>query len=420
MPVIFRRPQRNGPVKRSTTMPMSISACEWGLRWLSIVAMTTAVVACGGGSPGTATPKTTLSPAAALGEKIFSDASLSTSGQMSCATCHSRLTAHATNDPDDVVPAGGAALVTAGFRNAPSLRYLSLTPAFFFDNEGTPTGGFDRDGRADSLLVQAERPFLAAHEMANESVSAVIEKIKGATYADEFRRVFGAGILDSPDEAFDRVRFSLARYQQEDDEFHPFDSKYDLFLAGEVALTARESRGLALFNDPDKGNCAACHPSDRGTNGAPPLFTDFTYDNIGVPRNAAIPANGDSGYFDLGLCGPFRTDLALRTDLCGAFKVPTLRNVAVTAPYFHNGRFKTLRDVIAFYVRRDTNPEEWYPFAPDGSVNKFDDLPAAYRANVNTSEVPYNRKPGDPPALSPDEIDLVVEFLQTLTDGYRR
>jgi len=100
-------------------------------------------------------------------------------------------------------------------------------------------------------------------------------------------------------------------------------------------------------------------------------------------------------------------------------RFPTLRNVAVTAPYFHNGRFKTLKEVVDFYVRRDTNPEEWYPLKPDGSVGKFDDLPPAYRANVNTTEVPYDRKAGEAPALTPDEIDLVVEFLGTLTDGYK-
>ncbi len=102
-------------------------------------------------------------------------------------------------------------------------------------------------------------------------------------------------------------------------------------------------------------------PSERPRpNGEPPLFTDFSYDNLGVPRNAAIPANDDPTYFDLGLCGPFRDDLATARDLCGAFKVPTLRNIALTAPYFHNGRFATLAQALAFYVRRDTNPEEWY------------------------------------------------------------
>ena len=105
--------------------------------------------------------------------------------------------------------------------------------------------------------------------------------------------------------------------------------------------------------------------------------------------------------------------------LCGQFKVPTLRNVAVTAPYFHNGRFKTLKEVVGFYVRRDSNPEEWYPLAADGSVRKFDDLPQQYHGNVNVTEVPYNRHLGEALALTPDEIDLVVEFLNTLTDHYQ-
>jgi cytochrome c peroxidase len=381
------------------------------------------LTACGGGSDGgqnnNETSVTPMSAAAALGEKIFSDATLSASGQMSCATCHAPATAHAGNNPDLVVPAGGAALDIPGFRNAPSLRYLNLVPAFFFDDEGTPTGGFNRDGRANTLIVQAQRPLLGPHEMANATPADLVEKIKMAPYADEFRRTFGAAILDVPDAAFDRVLLALAQYQIEDADFHRFDSKYDLFLAGRVALTGRELQGLALFNRPDKGNCAACHPSGRGTDGSPPLFTDFTYDNIGVPRNPAIPANADSTYFDLGLCGPFRTDLANRTDLCGAFKVPTLRNVAVTAPYFHNGRFKTLREVVGFYVRRDTNPDEWYPLAASGSVNKFDDLPVQYHRNVNVTEAPYNRTLGQQPALTPDEVDLIVEFLATLTDGYQ-
>src|SRR6476661_4786759 len=98
---------------------------------------------------------------------------------------------------------------------------------------------------------------------------------------------------------------------------------------------------------------------------------------------AAIPANDNPAYFDLGLCGPERTDLAARADLCGAFKVPSLRNVALTAPYFHNGRFETLEQVVSFYVRRDTNPDEWYPLDSDGLVRKFDDLPAQYVVSVN-------------------------------------
>jgi cytochrome c peroxidase len=147
------------------------------------------------------------------------------------------------------------------------------------------------------------------------------------------------------------------------------------------------------------------------------MFTDFTYDNLGVPRNPALTRNADSAYFDLGLCE--RADMVDHPDLCGAFKVPSLRNVGRRHVFFHNGRFTTLKDAITFYVQRDTNPEKWYPLNPDGTVNKFNDLPAQYVANVNTLEVPYNRHLGDAPALSDAEVDDVIAFLQTLSDGYR-
>lgn len=378
------------------------------------------LAACGGGggsssSPGGATPKA-LSPAADLGRQIFSDASLSASGKLACSGCHDPARAHAGND-GLAVPFGGPAGTTPGFRNAPSLNYLERNPPFFFASDGTPTGGFDRDGRANTLAEQSERPLLAAHEMANGDHASAVAKLARATYAAQFQQVFGANIFSDPDAAFARMQYALQQYQSEDDDFHPYDSKYDAFVAGKAQLSAQELHGLALFNDPAKGNCAACHPSSKA-NGQPALFTDFTYDNLGVPRNANIPANADPAYYDLGLCGPFRNDLASRGDLCGAFKVPTLRNIAITAPYFHDGRFDDLKDVVRFYVRRDTNPDEFYPVAPDGSLVKFDDLPPIYRNNVNQTEVPYNRKPGEAPALNDAEIDDLVAFLQTLTDGY--
>ena len=371
----------------------------------------------GGSSAGTPTEAGGLSPAAALGQQIFSDQSLSASGRQSCASCHSPEQFHGPAN-DLAVQLGGAGGNTPGFRASPSLRYLQQTPAFFFAADGTPTGGFDRDGRAQTLAAQAERPFLAPHEMANASKAELIARLGKARYAAQFRQVFGAAILDDTELAFDRIQFALQQFQKEDSSFHPFDSKYDQFLAGKVTLDAAELRGLALFNNPNKGNCAACHPSARGAGGASPLFTDFSYDNLGVPRNTRIPATQDPAYFDLGLCGPDRTDLAARGDLCGAFKVPTLRNVATRKAFFHNGAFATLTDAVRFYARRDTNPEEWYPVGVDGQVQKFNDLPPQYRANVNTSEGPYNRKPGEAPALSESEIADLVKFLGTLTDGY--
>lgn len=392
-------------------------ACRWTA--ISIIAL--AVAGCGGGSSGSndSPPPSgqALSETAKLGELIFKDESLSASGRMSCQTCHLPEHGH-SGLPTETVSPGGPNLDQSGLRNSPSIRYASFAPAFHFERDGTPVGGFFRDGRAGSLADQARRPFLDAREMANPSVASVVEKLRRATYVSEFTRVFGADVFDDPQRAFDGAALALARYQSEDTEFQPFDSKYDAFLAGRTNLTPQELRGFALFNDPLKGNCAACHPSTRTAAGSPPLFTDFTYDNLGVPRNDAIPANADRAYFDLGLCGPQRADLADRQDLCGAFKVPSLRNVSRTAPYFHNGRFATLQEVVAFYVRRDTNPEEWYPTGPSG-VEKFNDLPAALRRNVNTTEAPYNRGLGEAPALTPAEIEDVVAFLETLADGYQ-
>ena len=356
-----------------------------------------------------------LSELARLGQLIFQDESLSASGKMSCQTCHAPEHAHAAAPSDSVTP-GGARLDRRGFRNSPSIRYLHLTPVFHFDPEGTPVGGFFRDGRASTLVVQVRGPFLDPNEMANSSVQSLVDKLQAAPYVSTFKRHFGADVMDDPQRALEAAALALARFLTESRDLHPFDSKYDAYLAGQTTLTAQELQGLKLFNDPEKGNCAACHPSDPGDDGSPPLFTDFTYDNLGVPRNADIPANADDAFFDLGLCGPQRSDLA-RDDLCGAFKVPSLRNVAKTSPYFHNGRFQTLEEVVEFYVRRDTHPEQWYPTGPDG-VRRFDDLPVEMHGNVNVTEAPYDRKPGDQPALTADEIRDVVAFLRTLDDGY--
>ncbi|HEY7872123.1 MAG TPA: cytochrome c peroxidase [Rudaea sp.] len=353
---------------------------------------------------------------ASLGEEIFHDTSLSSSGRMACSTCHDPARAHAP-DNDLSVQLGGAQLSTPGFRAVPSLRYMNLNIPFFFANDGTPTGGFTRDGGANDLITQAHTPILAGHEMDNVDAAGFATRLSAAAYADEFRQAFGADVFAVPDRALLAAEFSLSEYQRTSPEFHPFDSKFDMFLQRRVMLSPQELRGLALFNRPDKGNCATCHTS-TSVSGQPPVFTDYTYDNLGVPRNPQIPANADPDYFDVGLCGPFRTDLAARTDLCGQFKVPTLRNVATRHVFFHNGYFHDLKTAIEFYVQRDTNPSRWYPLDADGRVRKFDDIPALLTRNVNTAEAPYNRKPGQAPALSDTEIDDVIAFLKTLTDGY--
>ncbi|MGI4847809.1 MAG: cytochrome-c peroxidase [Janthinobacterium lividum] len=356
---------------------------------------------------------------ALLGRQIFFDASLSASGKMACASCHDPAFAFA--QPNALAAQfGGSTLQQQGLRAVPSLRYLGLTPVFSIDEGGTASGGFNRDGRAATLASQAEQPFLATHEMANESRAALVARLRAAPYAQQFESLLGSGIFEQVDLAFEGVLNALQRYQIEDRSFHPYSSRYDRYLSGEASLSTAELRGLALFNDAAKGNCAACHPSARGSDGAAPLFTDFTYDNLGLPRNPAIAANVDPRFFDLGLCGPDRTDLAsaatARTELCGAFKVPTLRNVATRKVFFHNGSLRTLRDAVAFYVRRDTHPQEWYTPGIDGLPEIFNDLAPALQGNVNSAEGPYDRQPGMAPALTADEIDDLVLFLGTLTD----
>lgn len=370
------------------------------------------------GIAATVPAKTVAAPSAAsVGEKIFHDASLSSSGRMACSTCHDPASAHAQNN-DLAVQLGGPDLATPGFRAVPSLRYMNLNIPFFFANDGTPTGGFTRDGGAQDFIAQAHTPILAAHEMDNVDATQFAARLAQASYASQFRAVFGADVFANPDLTLLAAEFALSEYQLTSPEFHPFDSKFDLFLQRKIMLSPAELRGFVLFNRKDKGNCAGCHLSTSSGAGQPPLFTDYTYDNLGVPRNPEIPANADPEYFDMGLCGPFRTDLAQRTDLCGQFKVPTLRNVATRHVFFHNGYFHDLKTALEFYVQRDTNPEKWYPLDAQGKPRKFDDIPALFARNVNTTEVPYNRHPGQAPALNDAEIDDVVAFLKTLTDGY--
>ena len=281
-----------------------------------------------------------------------------------------------------------------------------------------PTGGLTWDGRVDRGRDQARLPLLSPFEMANDSPAAVVANVRKSAYAGMLRQALGAGVLADTKTAFDAALQAIEAFEQSDIEFQPFSSKYDDALAGKAALTAQEARGLALFNNPAKGNCSHCHISAPGRDGTPPLFTDHGLAALGVPRNREIPANADPAFYDLGLCGPLRTDLRDRAEYCGMFKSPTLRNVATRRTFFHNGVFHTLKEVLAFYAERDTNPERWYPRNRDGSVRKFDDLPPQYHVNVN-AEPPFDRHVGDKPALSEADMDDIIVFLTTLNDGYR-
>jgi cytochrome c peroxidase len=363
----------------------------------------------------------------ALGARLFEDPALSASGKLACSSCHDP--AHGFGPPNDLaVQMGGADMAQPGNRAAPSLTYTEATPPFtehYFDSDDDgdesidngPTGGLTWDGRADRGREQARIPLLSVYEMANKDVPAVAARIEKAGYAASLRRILGVK-LAGPDQLFDAAVEALEVYEQDYRVFYPYSSKYDAFLAGTATLDEAEARGLKLFEDPDKGNCASCHISQRANNGAPPEFTDYGLIAIGVPRNRTIPANADPAHFDLGLCGPERTDFRDRPDYCGLFKTPSLRNVTRRQVFMHNGVFHSLKQVMEFYVQRDTDPGKWYPRAADGTVEKYDDLPAIYHDNVNV-DPPFDRKPGQVPALDAAEIDDVIAFLGTLNDGYQ-
>lgn len=364
-----------------------------------------------------------------LGRKLFFDPSLSASGKLACASCHDPRFAYG---PPNKLPIqlGGSDMKRMGFRNTPSLSYLHSPIAFtehFIEPEVTgrqddegPTGGRTWDGRVNSGHEQALMPLLDTNEMANVDNVEIAKRIARASYADEFRQVFsadGQNVFDNVDDVVGWMSVALEMFEQSPADFHPFTSKYDAYLRDEVSLTAQEQRGLALFNDPRKGNCAACHPSAEKNPKARILFTDFGFVVTGAPRNNVIAANKDPAFFDLGLCGPLRHDLSNRAEYCGAFRTPTLRNVALRQRYFHNGVFHSLRDVVAFYATRETNPSRWYPKDRKGVPIKYNDLPPQHRANVN-NDPPFLPLPGNKPRLNDREIDDIVAFLRTLTDGY--
>jgi len=370
-------------------------------------------------------------PVERLGARLFFDTALSEPPGVACASCHDPARAFSgVNGSPIAAVARGAAPGAFGVRKAPSLAYAAFTPSFAFIEKAdpvtgqmltVPAGGQFRDGRAESLERQIEGPLLNPAEMNNPSKAAVVEKVKNGAYADLVREVFGPAVFDDPQQGFARLAEAIAAFERSD-VFRPFSSRFDDVLRGRARFTPQEARGFALFRSRKKGNCLACHDAEiESRNPRQWLFTDFTYDVLGAPRNAEIPANADPNHFDLGLCKRNGLDHLAPKEfdverVCGAFKVPTLRNVALTAPYMHNGALKTLREAVAFYATRDTNPERWYPKAADGSVAKYDDLPQKYWDNVNVREVPYDRKPSEAPRLDDEEIDAIVAFLQTLTD----
>jgi cytochrome c peroxidase len=339
----------------------------------------------------------TLNRKEQLGKLLFFEKTLSTPAGQDCSECHKPEFAFA--DPDTGLPVSkGAVEGRYGNRNDMPAAYAAYVPPLHMDSvENIWVGGLFWDGRANSLEEQAMGPPLNPLEMANLDTVSIREKLNELEYANMFMEIYGPEALKDPSTAFSNMADAIAAYERSA-ELNRFDSKYDRFIKGEAELSAQEIRGMGLFVAENKGNCAACHPSTPSPDGTPPLFTDFTYDNLGAPRNPENPfytlshdLNPDGfDYIDLGLAITVN-DPAEN----GKFRVPTLRNVALTPPYLHNGVFKTLYQVVAFYNTRDIGP--WPP--PEVAEN------------VNDEEL------GDL-GLTNQEVEDIVAFLLTLSDGW--
>lgn len=357
------------------------------------------------GSLSTSGQARDLTPMEQLGKLLFFDDDLSTPPGQSCATCHAPETAFA--GPDSEINAHGAVYPGAvhtrfGNRKPPSAAYASFSPDFYYDEiEGLYIGGMFWDGRALNVVEQAKGPFLNRVEQNNPNKKVVVRKVARSEYATLFQEVFGYGSLMDVETAYNSIAEAIGAYEGSP-EVNQFTSKYDAYLAGQSELTESEMRGLVLYEG--QAMCAACHPSQPGMGGEPPLFTDYSYDNLGVPKNMENPwydmppgFNPDrEDWIDLGLGG----FLGLPEEM-GKMKVPTLRNVGMrpydgfVQAYMHNGAFKSLHEVVDFYNTRDLGG--WPP--PE------------YPENINTDELGNL-------GLTEQDVDDIVAFLMTLTDGY--
>ncbi len=372
-----------------------------------------------------ATPLVVGNALARLGQQIFSDPNLSEPGGTACVACHQPETGFAGNHGSRIGVALGSTPGALGLRNAMTNSYVGLIPGFSFvttDGVTEASGGHFWDGRADTLALQALGPLLNPLEMNNPSRKAVVDKIAASRYAALFRQQFGAGVFNNTDTAFAQIGVAIEAFERA--ALQPFSAKYDAMVRGTATFTPAESRGMALFQDPKRANCAGCHLMNPGS-GKPEdsPFSEFTYYATGVPRNAAIPRNADPSFFDLGLCGPERTAPALTADVvpgthiedfCGKFRMPTLRNVAERPAFMHNGAIRDLRDVLRFYSTRISDPQRWY--GPTGIPN---DLPPQFLRNIETVKAPFNRTAAQGPVLTEAEITDMMAFLRTLSDGYR-
>ncbi len=342
-----------------------------------------------------------------LGRMLYFDVNLSKNRTQSCATCHAPEQGFVDKRGSGILAAvslgdNGRSL---GDRNAPTASYARFSPAFHRNEAGDYIGGQFLDGREPDLAGQAGGPPLNPIEMGMPDKAAVVERLReNPAYLSAFKRFYGNDIWDSADEAYAAMAKSIAAFE-ESDFFSPFDSKYDRYLRGEYELSPEEDLGMTLFFSQQFTNCNLCHqlkplPGSRGE-----TFSNYAYHNIGTPVNTEVRAiNGKGNRFvDRGLSENPKVN---EPKTAGKFKVPTLRNVAVTGPYMHNGVFKDLRTVILFYnkynsrsAKRQINPET-------GEKWRIPEV----AENLSMKELETG------PALDEKRIDALVAFMKTLTD----
>lgn len=315
-----------------------------------------------------------------LGKLIYFDTNLSEPAGQACASCHAPTAGFA--DPDVELPVSeGVISGRFGGRNSPSAAYAAQIPAFLIKGKKV-TGGQFWDGRAANLVEQAKGPFLNPVEMNNDSKAQVVDKIIAAAYKPLFEEVYGLRALADVDKAYHLVATAIAAYERSS-ELNQFTSKFDAVAAGLAEFTPLEQQGLTVYEW--TGKCKVCHTIQRDK----PTFTDNAYHNIGLPKNLEYPLA--EAPVDYGL-GAVLKDASYN----GKFKTPTLRNVALTAPFMHNGVLKTLKQVVNFYNTRDVGGWD-APEVPETIDSQF-------MGNLR---------------LTPQEEDALVAFLLTLTDGYQ-
>jgi cytochrome c peroxidase len=375
-----------------------------------------------------------------LGNLLFTDPNLSLNRNQSCSTCHSLAPATDPNtqlpfatpgfvDPLNVLHgtpvSAGSTSGDFGSLNAPSVGYAAFSPDFFWDPIAyVYTGGQFWNGRATNLEAQAAVPLLNPVEMGMPSQWAVVTRLKENTnYVSLFQQIYGVDLDSIPagelapatnpapgavPAVYAAATQAIAQFERSP-VFNQFTSKYDFWLAGMTTLSSNELNGFELFNG--KANCIDCHISftglDSSGNPTPPLFTDFSYANVGLPRNWSIPGAPAP---DLGLGG--RADIAAADPTgseIGQHKTMSLRNVAITPPYGHNGVLSNLQQVVHFYNTRDTlgrldaNTNAGFGITgwPEPEIS----------SNLDVAEIGNLR-------LTDTEEAQLVAFLETLTDNY--